>query len=349
MLPSGTYNVRYQQNMAIIRTRAQWIMLIILLLLLFTLPLYGNRFILSLLTTMAITLIAVQGLGILTGYCGQISVGQAAFVGLGSYLCVIFIQHFQVPFLLALFCASVGSGLIGVIFGLAAVRVKGFYLAMATLAAQLILGWCFLHLRDWTGGTEGLRVEPASIAGLTFASPQAKYYLVITITLIMIYFAKNLMRTRVGRALVAIRDNDLAAEVMGINLTVYKLLAFFLCCFFAGVSGSLWAHYTEFINPIQFTFEDSILYLGMLIVGGMGSIMGPIFGVVFMRLLNEGAIYIAPILTEMMPVLGAQMFSALSTALYAAIIVLFLIFEPRGINHRWTIFKNLSRLYPFSY
>jgi len=296
-----------------------------------------------------ITIIAVEGLGILTGYSGQLSVGQAAFVGVGAYTSVICMQRFEMPFLLAILCAGLASGLIGIIFGLAAVRIKGFYLAMTTLAAQFILGWCFLHLRSWTGGTEGLFVKPATIGPLVFASAQSKYYLVMVITVIMIFFAKNLMRTRLGRALVAIRDNDLAAEVMGIDLLLYKLIAFFICCFFAGVAGTLYAEYVEFVNPVQYTLEDSILYVGMLIVGGMGSIMGPIFGVIFMKLLNEGALYLTPILTDMVPALGGAIFSALSTAVYAIVIILFLVFEPKGINYRWTIFKNQYRLYPFAY
>jgi len=349
VLPSGTYNVRYEQSMAIFRTRAQWILLALFLIALFTVPLYGSRYILSLISMIGITIIAVEGLGILTGYSGQLSVGQAAFVGVGAYTSVICMQRFEMPFLLAILCAGLASGLIGIIFGLAAVRIKGFYLAMTTLAAQFILGWCFLHLRSWTGGTEGLFVKPATIGPLVFASAQSKYYLVMVITVIMIFFAKNLMRTRLGRALVAIRDNDLAAEVMGIDLLLYKLIAFFICCFFAGVAGTLYAEYVEFVNPVQYTLEDSILYVGMLIVGGMGSIMGPIFGVIFMKLLNEGALYLTPILTDMVPALGGAIFSALSTAVYAIVIILFLVFEPKGINYRWTIFKNQYRLYPFAY
>ena len=349
MLPSGTYNVRYEQSMAIIRTRAQWAMFIVFLIALFTLPLYASRYVLSLISTMGITLIMVQGLGMLTGYGGLLSVGQAAFVGVGSYSCVILIERFEVPFLIAVLCAGLSSGLVGTIFGLAVLRIKGFYLAMTTLAAQFILVWCFLHMRSWTGGTEGLFVEPATIGGITFSSPQAKCYLILVFVVIMIYFAKNLMRTKLGRALVAIRDNDLAAAVMGINVPAYKLIVFFICCFYAGVAGSLYAHYVGFVSPVQFTLEDSILYVGMLIVGGMGSIMGAIFGTVFMRLLNESAIYLAPIVAEMFPRFGSEIFASLSTASYAVVIILFLVFEPKGINHRWKILKNQYRLYPSAY
>lgn len=348
-VPCGTYNVNYRQDFAIFRTKAHWASLVVFLIILVTFPLYCSRYILTLLTTIGITVIAVQGLGILTGYAGQISIGQAAFVGTGAYISVILIQRFEFPFLVALLLAGLGSGIIGIVFGLPALRIKGFYLAMSTLAAQLILGWLFLNLRGITGGTEGIHVEWAQFAGMTLDSLEKKYWFVMTLTLLSIFAAKNLMRTRVGRALVAVRDNDLAAEVMGIEVTLYKLLAFFISCFYAGISGALFAHYVEFVNPVQFNLQDSILYLGILIVGGMGSIIGPIFGAVFMKLIEEFAFFISPALTMWFPALGAQFFAALSLAFYAVIIILFLVFEPRGINHLWVTLKNRYRLYPFSY
>jgi len=348
-VPCGTYNVNYRQDFAIFRTKPHWIALVVFVIILFTLPFYCSRYMLTLLSTIGITIIAVQGLGVLTGYAGQISIGQAAFVGTGAYISVILIQRFDFPFLLALLLAGLGSGMIGLLFGLPALRIKGFYLAMSTLAAQVMLGWFFLHLRNITGGTEGLHVEYAGFAGITFDTPQNKYWLVMVCTMLTIFFVKNLMRTRVGRALVAIRDNDLAAEVMGIEVSIYKLIAFFVSCFFAGIAGGLFAHYIGFINPIQFTLKDSILYLGILIVGGMGSAMGVIFGTVFMKLIEELAFVVSPILAMQFPIFGAQFFAALSLAFYSIIIIFFLVFEPRGINHIWVTLKNRYRLYPFSH
>lgn len=349
MLPSGTHNVNHGQDIALIRTRAQWVMFVVFLIVLFSIPLYGSKYILNVLSIIAIIVIAVEGLNILTGYCGQLSIGQSAFMGVGSYLSVILIQRFQMPFLAALLAGGLGSGLIGTLFGISVVRIKGFYLAMATFAAQLILVWLFLHMEQFTGGSTGLRVAPASILGLSFSSAIAKYYLIMIVTLLMFYFAKNLMRTRLGRILVAIRDNDLAAKVMGINLSAYKLIAFFLCCFYAGIAGALWAHHLGFIGAEQFSLNDSILYVGMLIIGGMGSIMGSVFGVVFFTLINEGAIIVSPMLSRAFPLLGPAVYAALILALYALAIVIFIIFEPRGINHRWQILKNQYRLYPFAY
>lgn len=349
MLPCGTRSFHYEEDIAIVRTRAQWGMLIAFLIILFTLPLYGNVYILSILSMAAIVLIAVQGLNLLTGYCGQLSVGQAAFVGVGAYITAILTTRFGVPWLAALISAGLGAGLVGIIFGLPALKIKGFYLAMTTLAAQFILDWCFLHLREWTGGVSGLGVDNASIGGIVFASEQSKYYLIMIITFVMVFFAKNIARTRVGRAFVAIKDNDLAANVMGINLRFYKLLAFFLCCGFAGVAGSLLAQYMNLVNPAQFSLGDSILYLGMLVVGGMGSITGGIFGTVFFQLLSTLTLVLSPLLYAVFPGLGMVASSAMTVFFYAIIIMLFLIFEPRGINHVWLAFKGSYRLYPFAY
>jgi len=204
-------------------------------------------------------------------------------------------------------------------------------------------------MEGFTGGTEGLHVEHATIFGIVIDTPQRKYWLIMFFVTLTVYIVKNMMRTRVGRALVAIRDNDLAAEVMGIDVMRYKLLAFFLSCFFAGIAGAIYAHYIGFINPVQFTMQSSIIYLGMLIVGGMGSVLGVIFGVTFMILFEEFAYAISPSLTMMFPSFGAQFFSAISLSFYALVIIIFLIFQPRGLNHLWNILKRRYRLYPFSH
>lgn len=349
MLPCGTRSFSYEEDVVVVRTRAQWGLLIAFLVFLFTLPLYGSYYVLTLLNMMAITLIAVQGLNLLTGYCGQISVGQAAFVGVGAYISAIATTRFGLPWLAALICSGVGAGVLGIIFGLPALRIKGFYLAMATLAAQFVLCWCFLNLETWTGGTEGIHVDDPSIGGMVFSSEQSQYYLIMVITLVMMFFAKNITRTKVGRAFVAIRDNDLAANVMGVNLLFYKLLAFFLCCSFAGIAGSLLTHYLGVVSPEQFTLEDSVLYLGMLVVGGLGSTMGAVFGVIMVKILNEFAIILAPILGAVFPWAGPVTTHAVPLLVYSVIIIVFLIFEPRGLNHRWSIFKSSYRLYPFAY
>jgi branched-chain amino acid transport system permease protein len=165
----------------------------------------------------------------------------------------------------------------------------------------------------------------------------------------MTFFAKNLVRTGVGRAFVAIRDNDLAAEVAGVNVFRYKLLAFFICSVYAGVAGSLWAHWVRAINTDHFTLMNSIWFLGMLIVGGMGSTAGAIFGVAFLRILEEGTKILGEKMTIFFPTLVGSVQAALTVTVYGVVIMLFLIFEPRGLAHRWEIFKASYRLRPFAY
>jgi branched-chain amino acid transport system permease protein len=167
---------------------------------------------------------------------------------------------------------------------------------------------------------------------------------------IMTYFAKSLVRGKVGRALVAIRDNDIAAEIMGINVGSYKILAFGIGCFFAGISGSLWAHYCGYVNTEFFLISESIWFLGFLVLGGVGSILGAILGVIAWQLLDQAVVRIAPFL-ESLAITGGtgEIWASLSIILYAIVIIIFLVFEPRGLAHRWEIFKAFYRLHPFAY
>jgi branched-chain amino acid transport system permease protein len=238
--------------------------------------------------------------------------------------------------------------LIGLIFGLPSVRVKGFYLAITTIAAQFIIIWVINHW-SLTGGFVGMSVPPASIGGFKFRSESSQFYLIMVITAICILFAKNLARSKVGRAFIAVRDNDLAAEVMGINLLYYKLLAFFIGCFLAGIAGALLAHWTGFLNAENFTLTDSILYIGMVIIGGLGTTIGPILGAVLIRLLQQGIMYISPVLESAFPAIPAGFTSGIAPMVFGLVIILFLILEPRGLAHRWTLFKAAYRLWPFSY
>ena len=192
-------------------------------------------------------------------------------------------------------------------------------------------------------------IPRAEIFGITFRTGQSLFYLIFIIAAAVIFFAKNLARTRVGRAFVAIRDNDLAAEVMGINLFRYKLLAFFIGCFLAGIAGSLTAHWIGYVSTEHFSIADSILYVGMIIIGGAGSTLGPILGVVFIRLLQQGVTYVSPWLESTIPGLQSGFTSGLGPMLFGLAIILFLILEPRGLAHRWALFKASYRLWPFSY
>ena len=335
--------------MAFFRTRTQWLLLLAFLAVLFTCPLYFGDRILTIMTIMGITVISVLGLSILTGYCNQISIGHAGFMAVGAYTSGILCAKLGWPFWGALPCAALMAGLVGILFGLPSLKIKGFYLIMATIAAQYIIIWFILQFSNITGGGDGLAVPRPEIFGYVLKSKASYFYLVMIIACLATVVTINIVRSRVGRAFIAIRDNDLAAEVMGINIWAYKLLAFFIGCVFAGVAGSLLAHYYAWASIEAFPFMDSVWYLGMLIVGGMGSTTGAILGVVAFRLLDYLVIILAPIIARDFPAIGPQAAASLSLILRGLVIIVFLIFEPRGLAHAWGFVKAYFRLWPFSH
>ena len=331
--------------MAIVRTKTQWGLLISFLILLFLLPLFAGDRLLHSINLTAITVVALLGLQILTGYCGQISIGHAAFMAIGAYASAVLVVKADLPFMVALPCAGLAAGLVGLLFGLPSLRVKGFYLALATLAAQFIIMYIISHW-DLTGGIQGLSAPPPSIGGIEFYGHQLMFYIIMVVTVIMTITAKNLARTKAGRAFIAIRDNDTAAEGVGVSLYRYKLLAFFVGCSYAGIAGALWAHYINWIEPGHFPLLNSVWYLGFLVIGVLGSIMGALYGAAFMRILEQLVITFTPTLPKILPFIPESNIAAFAQVAYGVIIVLFLIFEPRGLAYRWELIKAYYRLWP---
>jgi branched-chain amino acid transport system permease protein len=346
-LATGVRNYTYKQDMALFRTGSQRVWLFVLLAFLFTAPLYWGNYWLGVANLIGITIIAALGLNILTGYCGQLSIGHAGFIAVGAYTSAILTNRFELPFLLGLVSAGFVSGLIGMIFGIPSLRVKGFYLAISTIAAQFIIIWVINHWTSLTGGFTGISVPPASIGGITFISQGSQFYLITIVVILAVFLTNNLVRTRPGRVFIAIRDNDLAAQVMGINPFRYKLIAFFIGCFLAGIAGSLLAHWTGFLNAENFTIMDSILYIGIIIIGGLGTIVGPIFGAIFIRLLQQSITLISPVLENAYPALPAGFTTGIGPMVFGLVIILFLVLEPRGLAHRWALVRTSYRLWPF--
>jgi len=349
--PCGTFDENYSQTMAIIRTRKHWVLTMLGLAALMTMPLYLSGRVLHFVNLVGITMIAAQGLNILIGFAGQISLGQSAFMAVGAYSAAILTVHLNVPFYLAIPAASVITGLTGIFFGAPSLRIKGFYLAMATLAAQFIIPWMVMNVRtDLTGGSSSMLVPAPRLGGLVLNSQQAIFYLIIPLACLTVFLVINIVRSRIGRAFLAVRDNDLAAEMMGISLMRYKLLAFFISSLFAGLAGSLWAYWMRAISPDQFHLVESVWFLGMIIVGGMGSVVGVAFGVVFIKLFDILITLFSPSLTSFMsPQLAQDTAAGLSPFTFGLIILVFLILEPRGLAHRWEITKSYFRLWPFKY
>src|SRR3990172_8164648 len=224
--PAGEYDTNYASDMATIRQGWQWGLLIAFIIALYTLPLYASQSVVSLVNRIAITIIAVQGLNLLTGYTGQISLGQAAFMMTGGHFSVLLVKYLGWSFFAALPVAALGAGVIGLVFGLPSLRVKGFYLTMATLAAQFILPWVTRNVYPKIlNGAQGLSVQAPALFGIEFNTPQKYILLSITALIVSTVVARNISLSRLGRALVAIRDHDLAAELLGMNLFKYKLQA----------------------------------------------------------------------------------------------------------------------------
>lgn len=344
--PCGVLDDTYQKDMSIIRTWQQWSLLIAAITLTLLLPLFAPYFLISFINYVCVTVVVVMGLQVVMGFCGQISFGQPAFMAVGAFSSAILIMKFGVSFWLALPLSGIVAGIVGLIGGAPSLRIKGFYLAMATIAIHAVIMWLILHLK-MTGGSQGLASIPPHIGSFEFDTDESMYYIIVLTTIIMTYAARNIERSRIGRALVAIRDNDLAAEVMGINLYYYKLLAFFISCFYAGVAGCLWTHLTLYAHPEQYTLMHALTYVGMTIVGGLGSIPGVFFGVVTLLLLDEFVMALGPFLAGIFPWLGTAPAAAMGVTAFGLVLVLFLIFEPRGIAHKWEIFKASYRLFPF--
>lgn len=348
--PAGEFDTSYAYDMATIRRRWQWVLLGLSILALYTMPLYASKSFIALANRIMMSIIAVQGLNLLIGYTGQISIGQAAFMTVGGYISALLVNNLGLSFALALPAAALGTGLVGLLFGLPSLRVKGFYLAMATLAAQFIIPWFVRNaFPEVLNSARGLIVEVPVMFGISFNEPEKYIYLSATVLIISTLAAHNLARSRLGRAFVAIRDNDLAAELLGVNLFRYKLTAFFLAAVYAGLAGALTAHYLRFINSETFNLVDSIVLLGMLVVGGLGTNIGPFLGAIAVQYLIEGATVLAPAFVSLFPGIEGYAVQSFRPLFFGLTLMLFLIVEPRGLAHRWQLFKAAWRLRPFSH
>jgi branched-chain amino acid transport system permease protein len=319
----------------------------IFLVLLAACPWFLDSYPVSILNLICIAVIGAVSLNLLTGVCGQISLGHGAFIGVGAYASAWLSAH-GVPFLMALPLAGAVTAMVGMFFGIPSLRLKGIYLAIATLAAQLILEYVFLHWESVTGGPYGTAVDSPEIFGLVLDTDRSMFYLILTCAVLSVLGAANIMRTRTGRAFVAVRDHYLSAEIVGVNLFALKLQAFGLSSFMAGIAGALWAHYTMYITPEPFGIGLSISYLAMIIIGGLGSVLGSVFGAVFITLLPEVLNAAAQNLAGVFPDVSTY-FLAMKEGVFGLILVLFLIFEPEGLARRWRLIKAYWKLYPFAY
>ncbi len=347
-MPAGLYHEQYRTDERIFQTWfvKGWLIAFLLACILF--PLFSSKYMISIMIEAGIAIIACHGLNLLTGFTGQISLGHAAFLGVGAYTCSILIGQAGVPFIIALPAAGAMAALVGMIFGIPSLRLRGLYLAIATIAAQFIIEFTIRRWDTLTGGVEGLYVDPGSLGPFHFNNHFHLYYLTFVLAVVATMVTKNIVRARSGRAFVAIRDRYLAAEVIGVNLFKYRLMSFAVASFYAGIAGALLAQYLEVITHESFTIHQSIDYLAMCIIGGLGHILGGIYGVGFWFILERVLELVTTNLNSAFPN-HITWFVSIREIVFGFVIVFFLIFEPDGLAARWRTIRAYWKLWPFSY
>ena len=313
-------------------------------------PLLTNEYWLkAILIPVLIFSLAAIGLNILTGYAGQLSLGSAAFMAVGAFAAYNFILRIEgMPFLVALVLAGLTAALVGIMFGLPSLRIKGFYLAVATLAAQFFIVWALVKFPWFSNNSSSgvVTAQDVTILGYTFVTPESKYVLTFLIVALMALLAKNMVRSSTGRAWMAVRDMDVAAQVIGFRLMRTKLLAFAVSSFYCGVAGALYAYtYIGTVEPEGFNLDLSFKILFMIIIGGVGSIMGSFLGAAFIVLLPIFLDNVVPVIFG--DSLGAGFVSNFQLIVFGGLIIFFLIVEPHGLARLWQIAKEKLRLWPF--
>jgi branched-chain amino acid transport system permease protein len=350
---SGVFKTSYAADMALYPLPiARWTVAALLVLFAVVLPVALEDYYLTIINLCLIAIVGALGLNILVGYTGQISVGHAAFMSVGAYTAANLAVHFHLPFWVTLPAGGLMAALIGAIVGIPSLRIKGLYLAIATLASQLIIEWIINHTPAISGGAgASIQVPRPELWGYQMKTQGQLYFFLLFFAVLAILAALNLVRSRIGRAFIAIRDQDIAAEIIGINIFRYKLLAFAISSFYAGVCGVLYTYYFGIANYEAFQIGVSIDYLAMIIIGGLGSVLGTILGAIFVTML--------PIVLRLaMEPLGGLFFNAgeLSSViastrlvLFGCLIIFFLVVEPEGLNRLWRNIRNYFRVWPFSY
>jgi branched-chain amino acid transport system permease protein len=341
----GTAHQTYAQAESLLDTNVQRFWLIALFILLAAFPFVANQYWVYMACLVGIHIVTVTGLNILTGFTGLVSLGHAAFMAVGAYTVAVLEIRAGTPFVLNLLIGGLVTSAVGVLVGIPSLRVKGLYLAIATIAASIILHFVFANSL-FLGGTRGLSMPPATIFGYQIAQPSQVYWIILPVVVLAVAGAANIFRTRIGRAFIAIRDRDISAEVLGIPLLRYKLLSFALSSFYAGVAGGLWAYFFRVVTPESFPLIYSIFFLAAVIVGGMGTILGGILGAIFMTMVPEILKIVVGWMTPVFPN-AVALLSPIRTIVFGALIVLFLLFEPQGLAEIWRRVRRFFHLWPF--
>jgi branched-chain amino acid transport system permease protein len=349
----GVLKTSYEADMALYPLPiARWSVAVLAVIFFLLIPLTLHEYYLSVANLVWIAVIGALGLNILVGYTGQVSIGHGAFMSVGAYTAANLATRLDSPWPINLLAGGLMAAAVGAVVGIPSLRIKGLYLAIATLAGQLIIEWTINHVTFISGGVQAsIAVARPRLGSMVLSSQRDMYYFLLVFVVLAIVGTMNLVRSRVGRAFIAIRDQDIAAEIIGIDIFRYKLLAFAISSFYAGVTGVLYTYFLGIANYEQFQIGVSIDYLAMIIVGGLGSVLGSIFGAIFITLLpivirlameSFGSLFFAPqTVLNLIPNLRLMLFGVL--------IIFFLVVEPDGLNRLWRNIRNYFRIWPFAY
>ncbi len=353
---AGQFKTSYEADAAIFPIRQDRIGIAVILVIAYlVMPFVATPYIFTaILTPFLILSLAAIGLNILTGYCGQLSLGTAAFMAIGAFASYNFMLRVPgMPILVAFVLSGGISALVGMVFGLPSLRIRGFYLAVTTLAAQFFIVWCLAKIGWFSNYSSSgvITAQEVTILGYEFVSPESRYLLVLVIVSLLALAAKNLVRSNTGRSWMAVRDMDVAAEVIGIRLMPAKLTAFAISSFYCGVAGALYAYlYLGTVEPEAYNLDLSFRILFMIIIGGVGSILGSFLGSAFITLLPVFlSLVVAFLETTVHLPLSKAITSNLELMAFGALIIFFLIVEPHGLARLWQIAKEKLRLWPFPY
>ena len=343
-----SYKTNYADLVALTPYRSTWAWSLLGLLVVATAPLVLGSHGLGILSAMFVMAIGILGLNLLTGVAGQISLGHAGFLLIGAYAQAILTTDYHLPAWLAIYVSGLVAATASLVVGIPSLRLKGLYLAITTLAFTFIVRHVVLFAESITRGSEGMSVPPLNLFGYAVKDDQSYFYVALATMVLFILFSLNIMRSRIGRAWLAVRDHDIAARAMGINLMHYKLLAFMISAFYTGVAGALVALQTRYINVDTFSILISIEALAMVIVGGMGRVHGALLGTALILLLPELLNFGFSLAGDRFTTLMADRIYEIKGLMYGVVILLFLRLEPEGLAGIWRKVKRFWVHWPLS-
>jgi branched-chain amino acid transport system permease protein len=344
---SGYFKTSYAADLRVVETRTRWVFFVLLVAGLLVFPLVATAFMLDLLSQVFVTLIGAVALMLLTGYTGQISLGHAGLLAAGAFTTAILFNETKAPIWLTLPASGAVGALLGVIFGLPSLRLKGLYLALSTLALHFIVIYVGSEYQTVRGDATGISLDPPSMFGLTLEDPIAWYFVLLLAATLTTLFAINLVRSRTGRAWMAIRARDVVAESLGVNVAYYKVASFVISSALTAMAGCLWAYFRGFVSVDAFSLVKSIEYIAMVIIGGLGSILGAVLGTVFIVLLPYVIDYLSDLLS--FPSRLTTYIMAIKHGTFGLIMIVFLLLEPEGLVGLWRRVRDYFMLWPLKH